>query len=99
MNGYPGMAVDNAKGVFVATVTREPGTVSTVTLAKGATAYFDVHYSPIPTGNDDCEAATSFQITPPNDTAQVSLPVTDVTSLCKTTGVSVTPDSRHAVAR
>jgi hypothetical protein len=47
---------------------------ATVTLAAGATAYFNVGYSDVPTGSEGpCPASTQLEVTPPNDFSQLTV--------------------------
>ena len=55
-------------------VTNEPGP-TTVTLAPGAGAPFELVYTDVPSGNEtSCPKAKTLNVTPPNATHQLSLP-------------------------
>jgi Protein of unknown function (DUF4232) len=44
-----------------------------VTLAPGATAYFNVGYSDVPTGSQtSCPQSAQLEVTPPNDFSQLT---------------------------
>jgi hypothetical protein len=43
-----------------------------VTLVPGATAYFNVGYSDVPTGSEStCPSSSRLEVTPPNDSGQL----------------------------
>jgi len=43
-------------------------------LAAGATAYFNVGYSDVPTGSETtCPASAQLEVTPPNDFTQLTV--------------------------
>jgi len=76
MNGFPGALLLNASGAPLPTTVVRAGNLSftnfsavPVNLAPGATAYFNLGYSDVPTGSEtSCEMATQLEVTPPNAT-------------------------------
>jgi hypothetical protein len=79
LSGYPGMQLLDSSGNSLPTNVVRKGNYSftamaptTVTLATSQTAYFNIGYSDVPTGNETtCPASTSVEITPPNDTTHL----------------------------
>jgi hypothetical protein len=79
LSGYPGMQLLDPSGNSLPTNVVRKGNYSftamaptTVTLATSQTAYFNIGYSDVPTGNETtCPASTSVEITPPNDTTHL----------------------------
>ena len=47
---------------------------TTVSLAPGQTAYFNLGYNDVITGTTTCSQATQVEITPPNDTSYAVVP-------------------------
>jgi Protein of unknown function (DUF4232) len=72
-----------ANGSDIPTIVRRGGSlsfenvpVSTVSIAAGASAWFNMGYSDVPvSGETSCPASKSIEITPPNDTQQLSVSV------------------------
>jgi hypothetical protein len=83
LSGYPGMQLLDSAGNSLPTNVVRKGNYSftaipptTVTLTTGQTAYFNLGYSDVPTGNETtCPASTSVEITPPNDTTHLVVTV------------------------
>jgi Protein of unknown function (DUF4232) len=82
MFGYPGMALLSSSGqTLPTTVVRGGGTGATimapktVTLAPGATAFFNVTSSDVTTATTSCSSGAQVQITPPTNTTSATLPV------------------------
>jgi hypothetical protein len=80
LEGYPGMQLlDAASHPMTTHVIRGTSVVvpaipvTLVTLAPGARASFLWGYSDMPTGAETCPAATSVEVTPPNDFSHVTL--------------------------
>ncbi len=78
MYGYPGMLLLGPNGAGVPTTVIRGGalafeniTPTAVSLAPGASAYFNVGYSDVPGVPPNCSTASQLEITPPNDTAHV----------------------------
>ena len=74
LSGYPGLQMLAGSGATLPTVVVRKGTYpftavapSTVTLATGQSAYFNIGYSDVPTGSEtSCPTSASVQVTPPN---------------------------------
>jgi len=74
LGGYPGMQMLAASGATLPTTVVRRGSYSftamaptTVTLAPGQSAYFNIGYSDVPVGSEtSCPTSTSVQVTPPN---------------------------------
>jgi Protein of unknown function (DUF4232) len=74
LGGYPGLQMVSATGTNLPTVVTRMGTYSftamaptTVTLAPGQTAYFNIGYSDVPVGSEtNCPTSGSLLVTPPN---------------------------------
>jgi hypothetical protein len=83
LSGYPGMQLLDSAGNSLPTNVVRKGNYSftavpptTVNLTTGQTAYFNIGYSDVPTGNETtCPASTSVEITPPNDTTHLVVTV------------------------
>jgi hypothetical protein len=79
LSGYPGMQLLDSGGNSLPTNVVRKGNYSftamaptTVTLTTGQTAYFNIGYSDVPTGNETtCPSSASVEITPPNDTTHL----------------------------
>lgn len=80
--GFIGAQMYDAQGQKIPTnvvrnggpMNNQPGP-STVTLAPGAGAPFDLVYTDVPTGNEtSCPKAAALDITPPNTTQQLEVP-------------------------
>jgi len=89
MSGYPGMQLLSTSGASEPTTVIRGGglafenvTPTAVSLTTGQTAYFNVGYSDVVTGNTSCSVAKQVQITPPNDTAHAVVPVTYQIQAC-----------------
>lgn len=76
LHGYPGLRLLDASGKpMVTTVARQPGLpIPTVTLGAGGSAYFTALWADA-TGfaGASCPTSASLQITPPNDTMQLTV--------------------------
>ena len=74
MDGYPGAQLVNASGTELPTHVVSGGNFqftdfapAPVTLAPGATAYFNLAYSDVPTGTETaCPTAAHIEVTPPH---------------------------------
>ncbi len=74
MEGYPGAQLLDASGTELATHVVSGGNYqftnfapAPVVLGAGATAYFNLAYSDVPTGNETtCPTATQVEVTPPH---------------------------------
>jgi Protein of unknown function (DUF4232) len=81
LSGYPGLQLVSATGTNLPTVVTRMGTYSftamaptTVTLAPGQTAYFNIGYSDVPVGTEtSCPTSGSLIVTPPNDFDHLSV--------------------------
>jgi hypothetical protein len=89
MFGYPGMQLLSTSGASEPTTVVRGGGLSfenvapaSVSLANGQTAYFNVGYSDVVTGNTACTVAKQVEITPPNDTAHAVVPVSYQIQAC-----------------
>jgi hypothetical protein len=97
MWGYPGGLLLGSDGSPITTVVKRGGdlsfldiSVSTVHVPAGGSAYFNLGYSTVPTaGETTCPKSSSFEITPPNDTQQLVVPV--AMEACDGGAVSVSP--------
>lgn len=81
MNGYPGIGMEYQDGKLAPTTAQRgqgmsmkswPGPTQVV-VQKGASAYFIMDYSDVPTGNGACAQFPRIAVTPPNDTGSVSV--------------------------
>jgi hypothetical protein len=64
--------------------------VTTVTIHPGLSAWFNLGYSDVTVnGETSCPSSSSFEITPPNDTQQLVVPIT--MDPCGGGSVSVSP--------
>jgi len=83
MSGYPGALLLGIDGSQLPTVARRGGTlsfenipVSTVSIAAGESAWFNVGYSEVPVNPEtSCPTSKALEITPPNDTQQLVVSV------------------------
>ncbi|MGO8861610.1 MAG: DUF4232 domain-containing protein [Acidimicrobiales bacterium] len=89
MYGYPGMQLLGASGGTVATAVLRGGglafenvAATDVSLAPQQTAYFNLGYNDVITGSTGCSMASQVEITPPNDTAYVVVPVFPTIDAC-----------------
>jgi hypothetical protein len=97
MNGFPGALLLNASGTQLPTTVIRAGnysftnfSASPVTLSPGATAFFNLAYSDVPTGSEtSCEMATQIEVTPPNSSTHdvVAVPL----SVCNHGTLTVSP--------
>jgi hypothetical protein len=84
LGGYPGAQMLDAHGTQLPTTVVRGGNYpftnfapSTVTLAPGALAYFNLGYSNVPTGAETtCPSATELIVTPPNAYDHLTLAAT-----------------------
>ena len=82
LSGYPGLQLLGPAGVSLPTqVVRKGGysftsmAPTTVTLANGQSAYFNIGYSDVPVGTEpNCPSSTSLEITPPDATDHLVVP-------------------------
>jgi hypothetical protein len=82
MQGYPGLQLLSANGTALPTTVMRGGSLSfeniavtTVSLSPSQTAYFNLGYSDVTV---PCSQASQVEVTPPNDTAHASVPVTSL---------------------
>jgi len=83
LDGYPGLMLLGAGNAQLATDAVDGGPLafesvspSLVSLAKGATAYFNVGFSDVPSGGESsCPSATGLQIIPPGATEHLVVPM------------------------
>jgi hypothetical protein len=76
LGGYPGLQMLNSAGTGLATTVVRKGSYSftamaptTVTLATGQSAYFNIGFSDVPSGSEtSCPTSASLEVTPPNAT-------------------------------
>jgi hypothetical protein len=76
LSGYPGIQLIDAAGTNISTTTDRGGSLSftdftaaLVSVGPGATAYFNMAYSDVPTGTESsCPVAAVVQVIPPNTT-------------------------------
>jgi hypothetical protein len=87
LSGYPGLLLLAGSTPLPTSVQRGGGLsfenlpVTSVTLAPGAAAYFNLGYSDVPSGGESsCPAADHLEVTPPNDYDHATIPVTDLTA-------------------
>jgi len=74
LGGYPGMLLLDAAGTGLPTKVVRKGTYSftamaptTVTVAPGNAAYFNIGYSDVPVGGEPtCPTSAAVEVTPPN---------------------------------
>ena len=80
--GFPGTQMLGASGAPFATQTTVRGggysftnfPATQVTLAPGATAYFNLGYSDVPTATEtSCPSPARLEVTPPNDYSQLTV--------------------------
>ena len=79
LGGYPGIQLIDAAGTDIPTTTDRGGSLSftdfpaaTVRVGPGATAYFNMAYSDVPTGTESrCPVASVVQVIPPNTTTEL----------------------------
>jgi Protein of unknown function (DUF4232) len=84
LGGYPGLQLLSSTGTSLPTVVVRKGNYSftamsptTVTLASGQSADFNVGYSDVPVGNETtCPSSASLEITPPNALDHLSVTAT-----------------------
>jgi hypothetical protein len=80
LQGYPGAQLYDAGGAALATTVVPGGSYSftnfapaPLSLTAGASAFVNMAYSDVPTGNAPCPTAASMWLTPPGDTDHVVL--------------------------
>ncbi|HVA04509.1 MAG TPA: DUF4232 domain-containing protein [Acidimicrobiales bacterium] len=73
MDGYPGAQLVDASGNELPTHVVSGGNFQftdfapgPITVAPGASAYFNVAYSDVPTGTETCPTAAHIEVTPPH---------------------------------
>jgi hypothetical protein len=78
VEGYPGLQLVGADGTELPTSVVRGGSFpftamapTSVTLSPGASAFFNVAYSDVPSGTTPCQGAASLWVTPPDDVAHV----------------------------
>ncbi|HVB93510.1 MAG TPA: DUF4232 domain-containing protein [Acidimicrobiales bacterium] len=82
LNGYPGLGMTGSNGASLTTTVVRKGNYpftamapTTVTLAGGQMAFFNMGYSDVPTGSaTSCPTAANLVITPPNSYTSMSIP-------------------------
>ncbi len=97
LTGYPEIQLLGAGGVKLTTNSVHGGGASftdfppaTVNLAGGATAYFNMGFSDVPTGGESsCPTATALQVTPPGASAALQVP--GQYTVCNSGTVNVSP--------
>jgi len=83
LDGYPGLLLLSSSGTQLATDARDGGSLafesvapSSVSLAPGGDAYFNIGYSEVPSGGEStCPAATGLEVTPPGATTHLVVAV------------------------
>lgn len=82
MWGYPGALLLGHGGAPLPTVVKRGGSLSflnisvtTTSVVAGGSAYFNMGYTDVPGGGPSCSNSSSLEITPPNDTEQLVVPV------------------------
>jgi hypothetical protein len=81
LDGYPGAFLLGSRGAPLPTIVKPGGNLSfldiqpsTVDIAAGASAYFNLGYSDVVAdGEMSCPTSSSIEITPPHDTQQLTL--------------------------
>jgi hypothetical protein len=82
LSGYPGLQLLGPAGASLPTqVVRKGGysftsmAPTTVTLANGQSAYFNIGYSDVPVGTEQsCPSSSSLEVTPPDATDHLVVP-------------------------
>jgi hypothetical protein len=94
LEGYPGLELVSPSGAALPTTTVRGGSYSftdfsavPVTVAPGASAYFNLGYSDVPAGSGPCPDAASVWVTPPDDVEHLVLD-TSITACNGTVTVS-----------
>jgi hypothetical protein len=94
MQGYPGMLLLDASGAALPTTVVRGGSLSfkniaatAVSLSPSETAYFNLGYSDV---TAPCSMASQVEVTPPNDTAHATVPVTSLQA-CNNGTLTVSP--------
>jgi Protein of unknown function (DUF4232) len=98
MNGYPDVQLLDSTGSSMATTVNRGGGLafenvpaSTVSLAPGRSAYFNLGYSDVTVGTETgCPAASQVRITPPGSMSSAVVPVSDLDA-CGGGAVHVSP--------
>ncbi|MHB8439162.1 MAG: DUF4232 domain-containing protein [Acidimicrobiales bacterium] len=96
LEGYPGAQLNGSDGSALPTDVVRGGPYAfvsfaptPVSLAPGASAYFNMGYSDVPTGTTACSAAASMWVTPPNDVDHVT--ITQQLEVCDGGRINVSP--------
>jgi hypothetical protein len=97
MWGYPGALLLAADGSPLPTFVKRGGdlsflggSVETVQIAAGASAFFNLGYSDVTSGTEtSCPKSSSLEITPPNDTQQLVVQIS--IDACQGGSLSVSP--------
>ena len=82
LSGYPGLGMTGSNGASLTTTVVRKGNYgftamgpTTVTLAGGQQAFFNMGYSDVPTGSaTSCPTAANLVITPPNSYTSMTIP-------------------------
>ncbi|HEY1990391.1 MAG TPA: DUF4232 domain-containing protein [Acidimicrobiales bacterium] len=82
LSGYPGLGMTGSNGASLTTTVVRKGNYAftamaptTVTLAGGQQAFFNMGYSDVPTGSQtSCPTAANLVITPPNSYTSMTIP-------------------------
>lgn len=89
MNGYPGLVLASTSGAQLPTTVVHGGSLyfenvapSTVHLAPGDVAYFNVGFSDVQSGGTSCTDAQDLDVTPPAGTASATVPVASGIHAC-----------------
>jgi hypothetical protein len=96
MYGYPGMELLNAGGPLPTNTVRGGGLSfeevgpTDVSLSPGQVAYFNLGFSDVPSGTTGCSMASQVEITPPNDFAYATVPVSPIDA-CENGTLHVSP--------
>ncbi|MDA8071031.1 MAG: DUF4232 domain-containing protein [Actinomycetota bacterium] len=83
LDGYPGLLLLGPGGAQLTTDAHDGGSLafesvapSSVSLAPGGAAFFNIGYSEVPSGGEStCPAATGLQVTPPGATSHLVVTV------------------------
>lgn len=96
--GYPGMLLVSTTGKVLTTTAERGGGLtfeniapSKVTLAAGATAYFNVGFNDVTTVNTTCSSTHTVDVTPPTNTTHVAVKVTLGIDACDNGALHVSP--------
>ena len=98
MAGYPGLVLVTTSGTHLPTTVVHGGTLSfeniapsSVHLADGQTAYFNVGFSVVQSGSTACTDAQALQVTPPTAPGSATVPVPVGIHACDTGTLHVSP--------